>query len=901
MPYALGSLIAFCFIIASAKPLFGITYTVAKDGFGDFTTITAAVKKAQPGDIVKITDLSTYAEQVTIDSTKNGLTLTSKNPTDINKPKIVWRDMVNVGPRNYEESRIDSLWTYQWNGAVRVMNTRNITIDGIAIDGGSPFCFGYDSIWESRYPLQHGNCGLVLWKSGAIHVKNCSISNAYFGIYCSDDDLGGIFANPNPADNEPWNVVRLSGFGKTGNHIIEHNRIHDNSVGLSFESCWDLGSTIRYNCIYENHHYSDAFAVEVKSKTSEGPNQPGGAMMFKDVMITPFAIYNNTFWHNFLELIGNWKVGYHNLVFNNIFSQPYRYFSDETIVAASTYMEISPLFRNRMNNCVFAAHGRTPDSMPINIFIAMPQPDSVNGRSVPGGLITSMTSFPAAADIRWLETPFLSTDTANANFLVPNWNDTLIQRYISDKGWAGSGVRDPDGSPADLGALPQGGGRPMDVATIIPISPVLLTGNSAAVSLTLSNRIGSMTAPSIKLHRWIGNLPYDANAWSSAWAAGVISPANITSIPSQSTPVVIGSNAYSFAVPTQTADYGFLEMVVEGTGSNTFTYTSTVGFIPYRKLGYKFSVDVLDKTSGAVLTQVRAGDTVVLLIRAYNADNTIFPNTVKPAVVRLQSGFTLYATDTNPAIALTLPQGVPGTTDGSRNNVMFTKIPAVGIESVVAVGQYVDGTKVMPFLGSCNIKILPGDPETVVFQDPPSIKFGAVIPIIDQGISYPGLLYVYDRFGNRVDQLAKVNLSSLQPNVGDIAGTSPVSITTDAKGSGIFQVQVTNGLIGQIFLIRADLPGKQPDTARLKVGKMNSVIPLNRNFLPIREYIVTFYDLKGRTILSRTVKSSAPIRKLEHLASPLTYHLSQAIYLIQITEKGKLSSLRQQCLRAFLK
>jgi hypothetical protein len=763
-----------CIVAGLSFSPFAATFTVAKDGSGQFTTIMAAIKTAGPGDIVQILDNATYPEQVTIDSTKNGLTLTSKNPTDMNKPRIMWRDIVNVGPRTYAESLVDSLWTFQWNGAVRLLGARDIKIDGIDIDGGGPYCFGYPNIWENRNPLQHGNSGIVLLRTGAIHITNCTISNAYFGIYCCDQNLGGIFANPNPADLEPWEVVPLSGYRKSGNHIIEYNRIHNNSYGMFFESAWDLGTTIRYNLIYENHHYSDAFATEVKAKTSEGVNQPGGAIMFKDVMLSPLAIYNNTFWHNFLELIGHWKVGYHHLVFNNIFGAPYRYLQAETVMSG-TYMDICKCLRNRMNNCVFAAHVQAPDPLYVSIFNGMPNPPSVNNQIPPGSLLTAANSFPATADIRWLETPFLSTDSASADFLVPNWNDTLVQRYIINTGWAASGVLDADGSATDLGAIPQAGDRPVDVATIIPTMPVLISGNSATVTFALSQRIGTMTAPTIKLHRWVANLPYDGTAWSSNWAAGVITAANVNDVPVPTTPVVVDSTTYTFTVPVaQTANYAFLEMIINGTGSNSLPYASTVGFIPFRKLDYKFAVDVLDP-AGTVITMVRAGDTVVLRIRAYKADNTIFPNTVNPAEVRLQSGFTLLSTAVNPPAALTLPTGVPGTTAGSRSNVMFTRVPNGGLEFVIASGQWVDGTNVLPFLGSSGgIKILPNQAKSII-------------------------------------------------------------------------------------------------------------VTANRN---MKEFTVTFFDLRGRLVYAHTIRSSTPMLRLEKVVSPLKLGITPAVYLVQISEKG---------------
>jgi pectin methylesterase-like acyl-CoA thioesterase len=71
---------------------------VAKTG-GDFSTIQAAINSSIIGEVIMITDAETYREQVTIDSSKNYLTLTSKSPTSLKKPTIYFRDNVNVGPR----------------------------------------------------------------------------------------------------------------------------------------------------------------------------------------------------------------------------------------------------------------------------------------------------------------------------------------------------------------------------------------------------------------------------------------------------------------------------------------------------------------------------------------------------------------------------------------------------------------------------------------------------------------------------------------------------------------------------------------------------------------------------------------------------------------------------------
>ena len=259
-------LCAMLFACSIANILFANTLAVSQSGGGNFTTIQAAINAAKPGDVVKILDAATYPEQVTIDSTKDGLTLTSSEPTALNKPRIVWQDTVNVHPKTAAESQIDSLINFDKNGALRILSAINITVNGLAIDGGGPYVYGWACVWTSTSgpasDLVAGNAALTIWGSGGAHITNCDVSNAYWGINLKDRNEGGIFANANPADLQPKNIVPMSGFGRTGNHIIEYNRIHNNSFGLWFESSWDLGSTIRYNLIYENHHQTAAFAQD---------------------------------------------------------------------------------------------------------------------------------------------------------------------------------------------------------------------------------------------------------------------------------------------------------------------------------------------------------------------------------------------------------------------------------------------------------------------------------------------------------------------------------------------------------------------------------------------------------------------------------------------------------------
>ena len=95
--------------LAQTPPSPGTHITVSKvaDDAAQFNTVQAAVNAAKPGQIIEILDTATYREQVTIDSTKHGITIRSKYPTDLAKPKIVWRDTVNQSPKNSTEAVTD--------------------------------------------------------------------------------------------------------------------------------------------------------------------------------------------------------------------------------------------------------------------------------------------------------------------------------------------------------------------------------------------------------------------------------------------------------------------------------------------------------------------------------------------------------------------------------------------------------------------------------------------------------------------------------------------------------------------------------------------------------------------------------------------------------------------------
>lgn len=813
-----AAVLGLCVLALTAGRAWGAVITVSKDGRGQYSSVQAAVDAAGKGDVVKILDAAVYDEQVDIDSTKAGLTLTSANPLSLNKPVIRWQDTRNVGPRTCQEALVEEKVTFDQNGALRLLRTRNVTIDGIAVDGGGPKPFAYPGVWGNGvdcsgqlYPLFHGNAAITVWISGDIHIRNCDIRNAYFGINTKDRNEGGIFANANPADVEKWNVVPLSGFGKTGNHLFEHNRIHDNSWGMFFESTWDLGSTIRYNLFYENHH-SDSLADVIKNDLGsyDGNNQPGGALFFKDHLLSPLAIHNNTFWHNFLIFAGHWRAGSQHLVFNNIYGAPHRFWGDDPNFQ-NPFHKMDHVFKYRMKHCVYASQSQAPTEYHVAIMNDF-QMQPTGGPIPQGTLIT--TPFPAEADIRWLETVFKSTDPSSPDFLTPDWDDTLVQKFIVDKGWPAAGITDPDGSIADLGAIPSGGGRIQELIVVKPVSPVIINGTTATMTFDVSVNEGSFTAPSIAYIRFIKNVEFHADAFGGNAAPVPATDIIEVAIPA-GTQIQPGSNTLTVTVPPRGPDelYAFFELILVGTGSSGQPVTSTVGFMPYRKLEYGFRVTVLDITGTTELTEVHAGEPVKLKIEAFKADGSMFVNEVNPVEVTLNSGADLL--DPNGAIF-----DIASILGSTIKVVVFTHVPDGGVEYVMVSGLWEDpgsGNSVAFYGVSDGIRILPGPPAVVRFEDPPSNADSlATPPVIDPGLNYRGYLQVFDLYGNEVNQAVQVSLSSSRPEWADIVGST--SITTDTTGRGTFQVAVVNGPKDSVFTLHAEVDSSITDDADMRIG-----------------------------------------------------------------------------------
>ena len=881
---------------------------------GMFNSIQAAVNAAKPGQIIQIEDTETYEEQVTIDGRdvspwdkynggpevkggKNGITIRSKNPTSLNKPVIKWKDTQNQSPKNAGEAGkpgelLGTSGNFETCGALRIIRAQGVTIDGITVDGGGAAPFGWGSVWGGKDPLFHGNAAITLAVASGAVIRNCELRNAYFGVNVKDRNIGGVFGNPNPADNDQKDIIPLSGFGDVGNHLIEHNRIWGNSLAFFFESAWDLGSTVRYNLVYSNFHTA-ATKAEIARIGIEAGNRATGAFLFKDLGYSPVAIYNNTFYNNYANFYADWKAGAPHLIFNNIYGR-----SSDSVGTRLQYVDamgIDHKFPYRMNNCLFSAladlkaekvhvsgcsnttinppiYGgqevlgitqvRISNSFPtptvdglttVNCLAPIQNQTATTDRIIPhGSRIAGGTSgIPASAELRWLETSrsvdgtedlFVSTNPTSADFLRPKWDHPLVSQYIKNKGWMtthstpsvpGAGIRNSDGSAADIGAIPSTGKVPASVARIKPSYVVLVNGTSADASFYITLEGGQFNNPKIRFLRWVTPLPAVGDA---DWGASAVTPvpsAAIRNITPPNTVLNVGNNSLrNITIPALTANdtLGFFELTVEGTDASGNQVTSDVGFLPYRNLNYFLKIEVFPAGTGPMteatrLKTVTAGEPYRVRVSPLDGTRPYAPKVTKV-------DYSLLSDPTAQMWRQISPEpGNPLLTDRDvggpetvYNNIYFTR---AGDEVIFGSGLFEQGTQRLPFLGSEQITVLPGAPDKVVFTSPipkSQIPAGTLAPVIPRGAPTEVLVEVQDRFGNRINAPVDVRIESSNVSVGDVgAAANNMSVKTVKTDGGVASFIALTGPTaeaGNTFDMTATLVSNgRTDVATFRVGR----------------------------------------------------------------------------------
>lgn len=203
-----------------------------------------------------------------------------------------------------------------YNGMIVVANSRDVSLEGLRLDGTEPKIFVNKAVWSGMYDLIHGNVGINLFQSLRVHVAESEISSFYTGIFSyGHNPLGRTVLNPNSDCIE--HPVPLAFPEAVGDHLIERNLVHDNIWAIRSQAETDLGSTIRFNLAWNN--FNRSWSKLAAEYTDEDGNQAGGFIHLQQVPTTIHRIHNNTVMGSPLILgTSAFQAGVQHLFYNNI-------------------------------------------------------------------------------------------------------------------------------------------------------------------------------------------------------------------------------------------------------------------------------------------------------------------------------------------------------------------------------------------------------------------------------------------------------------------------------------------------------------------------------------------------------------------------------------------------------
>lgn len=349
LPTALSAKLVDC----SAADLASLNACIATaPAYGSATTDTVVVKVAAK--------TNGYAgSQIRILDKKNLWLVgdTSEAATDATRPRFNYQDTKHVYSGQKSDLRNDTSANgtfFEYNGTLWINKSENIRIQGILIDGKDAaatvsgnvnriFAFPVTYSDDVAAPVNNirGNVGINIRLSRNVQIRYTSITNSWFGIRVDGGNLGGAFSFPNPNDpiKEVAATLPTSRAGLYGSHLIERNRIYDNTFGALLERDWDLPSVFRNNLFWDNYlrHYEakpgyvKGLAVADAAKRPAGDvnalkwSVVGGAFLMDDVALTPYRIHNNTFMRNATVFGSVYKGGTQHLFYNNLVGAPFQF------------------------------------------------------------------------------------------------------------------------------------------------------------------------------------------------------------------------------------------------------------------------------------------------------------------------------------------------------------------------------------------------------------------------------------------------------------------------------------------------------------------------------------------------------------------------------------------------
>lgn len=174
---------------------------------------------------------------------------------------------------------------HQFNGMVMVRHSTDIVLRGIQLSGGLPGYFVNDNIWSQMYDILFGSVGVNIQKSLRVTVQDCEIQSFFAGVFVHGDSVNGDYRAPYRQGTD------------AGDHLFERNRIHDNWWAFYSQSDFDLGSTIRYNLVWDNMNKAIQFPDSLKDANIENAlvkECTGGFHNQTDSAMSTYRIHNNT-------------------------------------------------------------------------------------------------------------------------------------------------------------------------------------------------------------------------------------------------------------------------------------------------------------------------------------------------------------------------------------------------------------------------------------------------------------------------------------------------------------------------------------------------------------------------------------------------------------------------------
>lgn len=622
-PILYMTLLASLLLVANLQ---AATYTVSKDGRGVFATIQAAINRAGPNDIVEILDAAVYSEQVTIDSTKYGLTLRSANPSSTQKPVIRYQDILNQDPKTCQDALNPAKINYDQNGALRLLEAENITLEGIEVDGGGAAPFSWPAVWGNGenclgqlHPLFHGNAALVLFRSARITVRDCTFRNAFFGVDVNDHNAMGAYAILPTMTDLPYSS-RL-GFRGTGGHFFENCLLNTNTFGVSGRLLQGLPSTFRNNLFFANGHVTYEAARAVK-RLLNGDHHPGGAVFMRESPFCPWFFEQNTFASNYLIFSAHYQPNSNHLIEANLFGPPSRYWAADSVFPNPFHELFPALWKGQRRNLI-AAQVEKPrvfnqalqfsardtvtneivqyDTTLLDFYLAIRlmnsfgQPElqtdtlhkvlTYDGRQYPSQVVVSRTQpFATVLEMqgdneaarkqenRWWEPTFASQEPGAASFLEPVWPSPLPFNLNMTPG----GYRNRHDTATLPGRIPQSE-QAQTLIRVRPLAPVREMGGDLELVFEVEAReyqngssIGSLSI--------MGLVPVVSAPTSASSFGGNIPRATFfheTALPSA--PLNLGFNRLRIPRPWAPGSLGMVHMLLRcrnssgGTGFSEWT------------------------------------------------------------------------------------------------------------------------------------------------------------------------------------------------------------------------------------------------------------------------------------------------------------------------------------------